>query len=154
MKGTLDSIKSFFDTNIATIVQQVETDFSTVIPDLAYMDTKEYTGKQFPYMVILPDSGYNDFLNEDAPDEVGWKYRNIRVIVADNNSDLEAVQETLLLYEEVIHELVKSDNTFNGAFNRVRVIDLDYSEMGQWKETHKFEQSWRINLEIRKLLSY
>lgn len=154
MRISLSGVKTYFDAQMETILLAMEAEYSVTIKRLKYMDTKEYAGRQFPYMVILPNDGHNDYLDEEAPEEFGWKYRDIKIIVVHNSSDIDDVQDTLLYYEDAVNRLIENDNTFGDLFNRVRLEDEDFSEMGQWKETKNYEQSVLMILEVRKLLSY
>lgn len=154
MRITLAGVKTYFDATMETILTAMESEYSDTITRLKYMDTKNYAGRQFPFMEILPNEGNNDYLSDDAPEEMGWKYREVKCVVVHNSSNIDKVQDTLLYYEDAINKLVENDNTFGNLFNRVRVTEMDYSEMGQWVETKNYEQSVLIIMEIRRLLSF
>ena len=155
MRQSLAGVLTYFNATLETILLEMEAEYSVTIERLKYMNTKAYAGNQFPYMSILADSGNNEYSDEETPTEDLWKIRNVRIITVHNNSDINVVQDTLLYYDDAINRLIINDNTFGALFNRVRLLDEDFSEMGQWVTSPKnYEQSMLIILEIRKLLSY
>lgn len=154
MRDALIGVKAYFDSQLSTAISTIQTATGATIETLKYMDRYPCRSRQYPFMEILPDEGENSYSYEDTPIEQGWKYRNVDLIVVHNSSDLESVIDTLLLYELVINELVETDNSFGSRFNRVRIIDFDWSDVGQYADTKQFEQALKITLEIRKVLSY
>lgn len=154
MRTTLAGIKTYFDANMETILLAMEAEYSVTIERLVSIEHVENAARQYPYMVILPNDGNNEYGDENTPVEQGFKIRNAQIIVVHNSTDIVEVQDTLLYYEDAVNRLIENDNTFGSLFNRVRLGDEDFSEMGQWIETKEYEQSVLMILEVRKLLSY
>ena len=142
MRLTLAGVLAYFEANLETTLVAMEAEYSVTITRLVTMETKENVAKQFPYMVILPQSGTNEYGDEEAPFTTPWKIRDVKVIVVHNNSNIVEVQNTLLYYEDAVNRMIEDDDTLGSRFNRVQLTEEDFSEMGQWMEQPRnYEQS-------------
>lgn len=153
MYTALNGVKAFLEGTLEARLQEVETAESVSLPRWKYLDTLENVGAQTPSIEIMAEDGVTDYGDEEnAPYAQGWDHHRISIEVVMTGNKPRTVQRDILLYDSAIEQLIDTDFTMGGRFNRVWLRSVNYSDLYQRDDDKSLMQIFRRTIEVRELL--
>jgi len=151
MYQSLENLYSYINTNFAAYLLEVNTAYGTTIPAPALITRSEHLNDQYPLVELEPFSGETFISDDDTPLNDGWELKTIRINLAHYEADIQTVQNTVLIYREVIKRMIKDDFTLGGLFNRVYLTEEEYSPLFQIEEQQTYMKAASQTVVCRKL---
>ncbi len=152
MEDALDGVKSYLTSTLEAALVVIEAARSVTIPRWRELETYLVQSMQLPSIIIMPNGSVPEYLEEDAPSDVAWYSHDIVLITANSGSESKDVMYDLIRYQEAYRAIIKTDNTFGGLFNRVRLGDSDFDEIREAQEGKRLIQVLFQQIEVREVL--
>jgi hypothetical protein len=148
---TLDTIKAWLALKLDEVLVLLEAEKGVVIPRLAGMDTAEDNSRQYPFLEILPDTSDVLYIHPEASmDNEAWDVHSIAMLFTMSGGETpKEVQYSLGWYRTALVRVIKSDNTFGGAFNSVKMGQTQWWPMVKSQQSGELLQTMRQNLRVR-----
>lgn len=152
MEDALYGVKSYLESNLEAALVVIEVARTVTITRWKELETYWTQSRLLPAIIIMPDGSVPDYLEEDGPSDNAWYSHDLVLITASTGSSPKDVMYELIRYQEAYRAIIKTDNTFGGLFNRVRLGDSDFDEIREAQEGKRLIQVLYQQIEVREVL--
>ncbi|HUW34109.1 MAG TPA: hypothetical protein VM223_21080 [Planctomycetota bacterium] len=149
MEDTLAAVKTYFEAELDTMLATIGTERGASVPTVASIDTARLKDRQYPAIELLPGTIEYSYADEDAPFLQPIELHPVTVRVSQVGSEYKSVQEDLLRYVEAIRRITIADDTYDDAFNWVRLVNANFAAAVDAQERGKLLQWVDVGLQAR-----